>query len=330
MKELYVIGGQQRFIRPLIQTSSYWYEYEQGLILHVDVETGTVRVCVEYVTPPDACPTENPAILFKSGTLVDNILYVTTQTEVLIYEVPSFKRVGYISLPCFNDVHHARPTPEGNLLIANSGLDMVLETTMEGKILRVWNVLGEDPWERFSRDIDYRKIASTKPHRAHPNHVFYIDGEPWATRFQQKDAICLTDPSLRISLDVEKVHDGVVYGEHIYFTAVNGNVLIANTKTLKVEEIIDLNTIQKEDTLLGWCRSILVNGENAWVGFSRIRPTKIRENVGWIVHGFKRVFPTHITLYDFKARRMIREISLEDHRMGAIFGIFPVPELTDL
>lgn len=330
MNALYVIGGQQRFIRPLIQTTAYWYEYEQGLILQVDLESGEVTTCVEYTSPQEACPDENPAILFKSGTLVGNQLYVTTQTEVLIYEVPSFKRVGYVSLPCFNDVHHARPTPEGNLLIANSGLDMVLETAIDGQILRIWNVLGEDPWERFSRDIDYRKIVSTKPHRSHPNHVFHINGEPWATRFQQKDAICLTNPELKIKLDVEKVHDGVVHEGCIYFTAVNGNLLIANTDTLTVEEIIDLNKIQNDGSLLGWCRSVLVEDHQAWIGFSRIRPTKIRENVGWIVHGFKRGLPTHIAQYDLKARRQIREIKLEEHNMGAIFGIFRVPEPSEV
>jgi hypothetical protein len=323
VKALYVIGGQQRFIRPLIQTTAYWYEYEQALILRVDLETGHIQTCVEYVSPPDVCPDQNPAILFKSGTLDGNRLYVTTQTEVVIYEVPSFKRVGYVSLPCFNDVHHVRPTPEGHLLIANSGLDMVLETTMEGEILRMWNVLGEDPWARFSPDIDYRKVASTKPHRSHPNHVFYVDGEPWVTRFQQKDAISLTHPERRIALDVEKVHDGVVYGDRIYFTTVNGNVLIASTGTLQVEETIDLNTIQNNDMILGWCRSVLVDDQDAWIGFSRIRPTKIRENVGWIVHGFKRGMPTHIAQYDLEARRCLREINLEAHKMGAVFGIFP-------
>ena len=36
---------------------------------------------------------------------------------------------------------------------------------------------------------------STKPHLAHPNHVFHIGDEPWATRFQQKDAVSLLDPT---------------------------------------------------------------------------------------------------------------------------------------
>ena len=118
-----------------------------------------------------------------------------TNTEVLLYRVPSFERIAYVSLPMFNDVHHVRPTPNGNLLVANTGLDMVLEMTREGAIVQVWNVLGDDPWERFSEATDYRKVKSTKPHLAHPNHVFYVGDEPWASRFQQKDAISLVDPT---------------------------------------------------------------------------------------------------------------------------------------
>jgi hypothetical protein len=60
-------------------------------------------------------PNEQPAILFKSGTLQGDLLYTCTQTEVMVYRVPSVRAVAYVSLPHFNDVHHVRPTPDGNL-----------------------------------------------------------------------------------------------------------------------------------------------------------------------------------------------------------------------
>jgi hypothetical protein len=164
-----------------------WYEYKKGVILLVDSQTGIADSCIEYVSPSDTHAPRDP-ILFKSGTLHENRLYVCTQTEVLVYDLPSFTRVGYVSLPCFNDVHHVRPTPEGHLLIANSGLEMVLEVTLSGDVLRAWNVLGQDPWANFSREVDYRKGINLKPHQAHPNYVFYLDGEIWTTRFEQRDA----------------------------------------------------------------------------------------------------------------------------------------------
>jgi hypothetical protein len=323
LSHLYVAGGQQRTLRPLGAGMQDWYEYQRGLILELDTTNGATRVMVDYVSPPEVCPPNAPAILFKSGTLVDDVLYVSTQTEVMAFRVPTFERILYISLPMFNDVHHVRPTPDGNLLVANTGLDTVVELTPGGDVVKIINVLGEDPWARFSPDVDYRLIPTTKPHLAHPNHVFHIDGEPWATRFQQKDAVSLVDPSRRIDIGLERVHDGLVYGGHVYFTTVDGKVAIADTKTLRLVEVMDLTKSHPPDMLLGWARSLLVDGRYLWVGFSRIRPTKIRENVGWVMRGLKRDFGTHVGCYDLTTGASIAQFNVEAHGLSAIFGIYP-------
>src|SRR4051812_42437383 len=140
MQSLYVIGGQQRSPRPLFADDQHWYEYRQGLIVRVDVERGRVERLVEYASPPGTRAGDDP-ILFKSGTLQGDRLYACTQTEVLVYALPRFELLGCVSLPCFNDLHHVRPTPDGGLLVAVSGLDMVLEMTPDGRVLREWNVL---------------------------------------------------------------------------------------------------------------------------------------------------------------------------------------------
>lgn len=323
MKELYVVGGQQRYLRSILVGAQSGYEFQKGLILRVNVETGTSETCVEYVSPPEACAAVDPVVLFKSATLHNNTLYCCTQTEVLVYSLPNFEQVDYLSLPFFNDLHHVRPTPDGNLLIANTGLDMVLEMTRDGQTIREWNVLGEEPWARFSKQIDYRKGVSTKPHRSHPNHVFYIDEDIWVTRFEQKDAVCLTRPDRQIQIGLERVHDGVPHGEFVYFTTVDGHIVITNQSTLKIEDVIDLNTMHDSNILLGWCRSILVEGDGAWVGFSRLRPTKFRDNVSWVKNGFKRILPTHLAYYDFAKKQCVMEIDVEAHGMNAIFSVFP-------
>lgn len=323
---LYVAGGRQRSLRPLAAGMTDWYEYERAVIVELDTSSRQASVSVDYVSPADVCPPEDPAILFKSGTLVGDQLYVCTQTEVLIYRVPSFERIGYVSLPLFNDVHHVRPTPAGNLLIANTGLDMIVETTPLGEVTKIWNVLGEEPWARFSKDIDYRRVPTTKPHLAHPNHVFLVGDEPWATRFQQKDAISLVDPTRRIDIGLERVHDGIVHEGRVYFTTVDGKVAIADTDTLEVVEVIDLTSFHPQDTLLGWARSLLIDGDYLWVGFSRIRPTKFRENVGWVLRGLKRDFGTHVGCYDLRTRRLVVQIAVEEFGLSAIFGIYRAPE----
>lgn len=324
--ELYVVGGQQRKLRPVRAHFGDWYEYQKAIALRLDSRTGEATTEVEYVSPAHAAPTVDPAILFKSGTRVGDRLYLTTQTEVLVYHLPDFRLEHYVSLPSFNDVHHATPTPDGNLLVAITGLDMVAEVTLDGRLVCEWNVLdlSRSPFgDRFSREVDYRLVPTTKPHLAHPNHVFYLGDEPWATRFQQQDAISLTDPARRIPIGVERLHDGIPYDGRVLFTAVNGKVVVADAQRLVVDEVIDLNTMHGPDLLLGWCRGLLLDGDRLWVGFSRMRPTKFRENVAWIKNGFRHYLGTHVALYDLRERRCLAQLDVERHGLNAIFGIYP-------
>lgn len=318
---LYVVGGRQRTLRPLHAGNRNWNGYQQGVILRVVPTTGEWEECISYVSPPEVCAPEEPAITFQAGSIKDDRMYLCTQTEVLVYTLPCFEQSGYLSLPFFNDVHHVHPTPEGNMLIANAGLEMVVETTLAGEVCNVWNVLGEEPWQ-LSEPIDYRKV-DTKPHRSHPNYLFYAGSEPWATRFHQGDAICLTQPDKRIEISDKRIHDGVVCNGRIYFTSVDGSIYIANSSTLTVDTIIDLNEMHADNTLLGWCRSLHIDGDLVWVGFSRIRPTKWRENVAWLMRGFKDSRPTHIACYDLDKGECVVEIDLEPMGLNAVYSIFP-------
>jgi hypothetical protein len=322
MHNLYVVGGRQRIPRPLLSGTAAWYDYQKGLVLEVRPSQRTAVSRLEYVSPLEVRGGDDP-ILFKSASLSGDILYACTQTEVLLYRIPAFEQIGYLSLPCFNDVHHVRPSPEGDLLIANSGLDMVLQVTLAGEIVREWNVLGEDPWARFSRTMDYRKGVSTKPHRSHPNYLFCLDRDVWVTRFQQKDAICLTTPGRRISIGLERVHDGLVHDGLIYFTTVDGHVVVVNASTLRIEDVVRLSSMHEADVVLGWSRGIVIDGSRIWVGFSRLRPTRFRENVSWVAHGFKRMQPTHLGCYDLLTRTCVSEIDMEIYGLNAIFSIFP-------
>ena len=322
--KLLVTGGEQRRARSLRAGTNQWYKYKRGHLLSVDTDTDAINVELSYESPPDAVADEEPAVLFKQGTFADGMLYLTTQTEVIVYSYPEYAVKHYISLPRFNDVHHVRPTERDTLLVVNTGLDQILEMDYDGSVLREWNTMGRDPWERFDRDTDYRKVPSTKPYESHPNHVFELDGEVWATRFKQKDAVSLEDPSRRIDINVERVHDGVPFGDHIYFTAVNGHIVVANRETLEVEERLDLSALEGESVQLGWCRGILPDENGAWVGFSRLRPTALRENVAWVKDGFRKSMPTHIARYDLVDRKLVKRINLEEQDLNAVFSIFEV------
>jgi hypothetical protein len=323
---LYVLGGQQRGARPM-SGGLDWYEYERGLILEVDPVSGSVERRLAYESPPGSRVEEDPVVLFKSASLVGDTLYACTQTELLLYRVPDFTPVGYISLPRFNDVHHVRPSANDGLLVAISGLDQVVELERDGTVRREWAVIeGEGPWDRFDPTIDYRLVRTTKPHHAHPNNVFQLGDEVWATRFEQRDAVSLTRPGRRIAIDLERPHDGLVHDGRVWFTTVNGKVVVADAASLEVVEVIDLADFQSSAEPLGWARGIHIDAEGGlWVGFSRIRPTKFRENVAWLARGFKNVRPTRVDRYDLSTRQLTHTIDLEPAGLSAVFSVHGAP-----
>ena len=328
MGKLYILGGRERRLL-LKEKRPHWSWYEAALILEVDTESGAVRTCVQYKTPLEARAGVKASVNFHSSTLVGDTLYTCTTTEVLIFKLPEFKQIGYISLPCFNDVHHVVPTPDGNLLVVSTGLDLIVKVSRDGKVLAEWSAVAEDTWTRFSRGIDYRKVESTKPHKAHPNFVFELDGELWVTRFNQRDAVALNGSRKRIEISVEKPHDGVVCGDRLYFTVVDGKIVIVNRHSLTVEQMIDLQEIGREDqqVLPAWCRGLLpIDERKIWVGFTRIRETQFHENLRWIkttLHQGAREKPTHIALYDIVEKRRLKQVELEPHGMNTVFSILP-------
>src|SRR5215469_12050806 len=303
MENLYVLGGRQQS-RRLFKNSDEWNLYEAALVLAIDTETLTVTKRFEYETPADARATARSSVLFKSGTLVGNRLYVCTLTEVLVIGLPEFAVLHRVSLPCFNDLHHVTVSHDGTLLAAVTGLDLVARFTSQGELREMWNVLGPDsPWGRFSPTVDYRKVETTKPHLSHPNFVFEVNGDVWATRLHQRDAMCLTDRSKRIELALEQPHDGLVRFGRMHFTLVDGRVMIANAETLQLEQVVDLKDIDNPNSLLGWCRGILpLTPTQWWVGFSRIRQTRFE-------------------LYDLESRQRLRRVDLDGHGMDVVFGI---------
>ena len=126
-------------------------------------------------------------------------------------------------------------------------------------------------------------------------------------------------------MSTERIHDGEVWDGHVYFTTVNGRIVIADVESLQVVEILDLTSFHEDNELLGWCRGLHLDGDRLWVGFSRIRPTQFRENVSWVARGFRRSRPTHIACYDLRRRRCLTEIDLEPARLSAVYSILPAP-----
>jgi hypothetical protein len=327
LSRLYVVGGREA--RPGPRMGGL-HRYDRGVILRVDVRRRRASVAFEYVSPPAARATDGAFTVFKAGTLVDGLLYACTETEVLILETAQFRTVGYVTLPWFNDVHHVRPTRRGTLMVASTGLDTVLEVSGDGTVLNRWSVLGPEWRGDYSAGVDYRRVVTTTTRSSHPNYVFLIDDEPWVTRFRQRDAVCLVDRSHRIDIGGHGPHDGVVWRNRVYFTTVEGRIVVADTGSGRVVEAIDLNEIPNgwDPRLeLGWCRALhVVDERHVVVGFTRLRSTKLRANVRWVKHSLGMrdsigAAPTRIALYDIRQGQLHWELPLEDAGLHAVFSI---------
>ncbi len=323
MSSLWVVGG---ILRPktFYETESHTYKSAAVLRVHDD---GRIEKAFEYVTPPENRP-KKLGILFKAATFLKDRVYLCTQTEILVCRLPDFKIQQVISLPCFNDVHHVTVGPNGNLFVAVTGLDAVAEISPEGELIQLTNVLGEDVWERFSKDVDYRLVECTKPHLSHPNYVFFKNEELWVTRFHQRDAVALHRPhDASISLTDVPVHDGLVHENKVHFTSVDGRI-IEHSIDSNTTEVFDLRRFNPDPTReLGWCRGIRPNNDGTtWVGFSRLRESKIRSNLSWVKNGFSDTsqYPSRISRYSADKSAHLEDIVLEESGLGVVFSIHPV------
>lgn len=325
-KSIYIVGGRQKAPGDTARKKE-WHHYERGVIVRVDLDSGRIAECTQYVSPPEVCPDDDPSILFKSGTLRGERLYVCTQTEVLVYRIDGWELESCVSVPSLNDVHHVLPLDRDRLIVVNTGLDMVLELRMDGEILNEWSVVDSPTWDRFSRDVDYRKVLSTKPHQAHPNFAFIFDGELWVTRGDCGDARCLTDDQRPDMISRKATtHDGVVRGDSVYFTSVDGFVTKVNGHTGEVDESYDLNQMYGLDRPLGWCRGLeFLEDGRVVVGFSRLRRTKWKTNVQWLKHSFggdgTGLLATRAAVIDLDREEVLEEIDLEPAGLNAVFSI---------
>ncbi|MFO7891946.1 MAG: hypothetical protein R6V04_16590 [bacterium] len=196
-------------------------------LARLDWSNKKIDTLIKYKAPRRYCADRVPSVYFTSASLLDDLLYLCSTTQVFVYRYPALELIQEINHPYFNDIHHVTKIRD-TIYVASTGIDAVLGFNEKGDLIKAQNTLGKNLWFRRSPDTDYRKIASTKPHDSHPNFVFNIGEDIWVTRFEQKDAVNLNNFNERIEINIERPHDGHVVGEYIYFTTVNGCIVIVN------------------------------------------------------------------------------------------------------
>ena len=321
----FITGGRQR--QSSLRTHAEWFAYEKAVLIELNTDTGQARTVLEYASPPGRCPTTQPSFVFKAGAWDGAHLLLCTQTEVIIFDPAAERVVRTISHPWFNDVHHVTRIG-GRLHVVSTGLDALLVFDEEDKdIVEVHSATGEDTWTRFDSQVDYRLVPTTKPHRAHPNYAFEADGARWITRFEQRDAYRLDGSSASIRIADDPIHDGVIEGKEAWFTVVSGEVVAVDLARQAVTARYDLDRIGGEGGHpLGWCRGIHHEGDTTLLAFSRLRPTKLKQNLAWLRRPLGKApepLPTRVAAYDLRGGRKLNTWVLEDAGIASIFSILP-------
>lgn len=322
---MYVVGGRQRTRAGLRDLDPQWYGYSHGVIVEINDKQPTT--VMERRSDPGTCGPDDPE-LFKSATRVGDRLYACSQTEAMVYSFPELELLHHVSLPMFNDVHHVVPARDesgqvdpSRMWLAVSGQDVVAEITTDGELLSMWAVDGTNPSDRIDPNRDYRINTKLKPHKFHPNHLFYApDQSLWVTRFETRDAVQVGNVDRRMAVGDERCHDGVVNEGLVHFTTIDGKVIVVDPVSL---ETIAEHTLAgtRPDILLGWCRGLTFIGDKALVGFSRIRHTKVRGALSWVRNGLTQSEPTRVAIYDRHSWALLDEIDLEPAGCNAVFSI---------
>ncbi|WP_018124252.1 hypothetical protein [Desulfovibrio oxyclinae] len=330
LSPLLITGGLQRpEAEAMVSTSGN--HYFRARLSRLNWTDKSETVLMDYETPQGARPDETPGIRFTAMTLQGDRLYLCTGTEVFVYTWPELERLQYSTHPHFHDIHHVAPM-NGGVTVASTGLDMVIELDDSLAPKRYVNTVSDDPWFKYDPEDDWRKVHSTQPHDAHPNYLLSMNGEPWVTRGYQSDVMRLADRRT-VSLSDKRVHDGHVVGDHAFFTSVDGRIIVLNTHTLAIDEVVDLMPLEGTELPLGWCRGLHVDGDVAYVGFTTLRTTKWKDNVEHFLNSrtgeYKQVLPSRVVAYDLKKRIKLDEYVIPRESIGAVFDVVAIPDWAD-
>lgn len=306
--------------------------YERARLLKIDINSGSVDIILEKGEGGANYPDEHPNLQYTSCCLVGNTLWLPTDTEIFKLSYPDLTVEKIISYPFFHNIH-AVNVFNNVLYVSSTGLDLVAKLDFDGNILGIYNTEGKDVWHRFSKNKDYRLIHSTRPHDCHPNFTFMLNNQPWVTRCRQQDAVCLEDISLKLEITDPKkrisVHDGIVHNDRIFFTSVDGYIITINPNTLKIDEEINvLEALNNEK--LGWARGLVICNNNiAYIAFSRLRRTRMKEKLAWLAKGqISKMsgMPACVLAFDLINRKIVNRYNIPLGHVDAIYGL----ELVDV
>ena len=326
MEKVLITGGR---LRPDAYELGDGKYYQEAILALVDLHTGTVQTLISKKEGNQHYPAEHPNLQFTAACLDDDTLWLPTDTEVLAYRLPDMVHITTYSHPSFQNIHSVAIYGD-ELAVTSTGLDnVVILDKQTGDIKRIVNTEGKDPWHRFDKGTDYRLVHTTKPHDSHPNFTFKHNDEIWVTRCTQEDAVCLSDLNKRINIsgdDCISVHDGIVSEGHVYFTRVDGFIVKASLDSQTVVEQIDIFANDEKMRVKGWCRGLHLDGDLCYIGFSKLRKTRLKQKLKYLAQGQfnkAKVQNAAVVVFNLKTRRVEQVISTTDMPLDSIYTVLP-------
>jgi len=304
------------------------HKYDQAIIQVLDWNSKKVEQEVSYISP-DKNLGDGLSLQFKGATVSQGKLYVVTNTEVLIYDRDTWRLLSVFSDPTFNDLHGVLPW-KNNLYVCNTGLEVVqVLDEQTGKIIKTYDLASGGIYQRFGKSVDFRRQGSTKPHKYHINHLFVKDNEVWVTYGNKCKSVALSNSENELFFrlnegDEESIilgHDGLMKGAFIYFTTVNGHLVLVDSTTKEIHQDIDLNKIIDGSLSVGWTRGVEVIGDYAYVGITKPRHSKFKEYSKWLLKKKAKALPSGILKINLKNERVDDFFEMKNHQGHAIYSI---------
>lgn len=325
MKKLLVAGARLRPGGYELGDGKY---YDKATLMQLDLESGEYSEVLCKTEGGVNYPAEHPNLQYTAPCLEGDFLWLPTDTEVYKYQLPSFEELACFSHPCFQNLHSAHIFGE-ELVVSSTGLDnIVVMDKHSGAVKDIYGTEGKGPWHRFNDQTDYRQVHSTRPHVTHPNFVFKIDDDYWVTRCGFEDAVKINDVEDKIKVgqkDIIAVHDGITWNGKVVFTRVDGFIVVCDPKTREVLNKIDPFENERNRPL-GWCRGLCIEEGIFYIGYSKLRKTKLKSKLKYLTKGnFKFTSGNNslVVAYDLANQKVLRIYESDDDVIDAIYGILP-------
>jgi hypothetical protein len=289
----------------LLVTGGYFDEGADGVIHHVELDSGRVETWARWQPPAElAVPTKGFAGARRDATR----LWVAAHAAVVRFDLATARVDGVLHQPDFNDLHDVA-LDDGDLLIANTGSDAVERVSRAGVFIgrhswlpawaqarRMQGQISDDleracevgwtgaapTWVPGEGHAGYHSHASERARapyhrtkvvdRVHPNHLVRVEGEWLATCLYDGSVRALADSRSRLRVPGHP-HDGIVEDGQLWLTTIDGGIWraplpLASNEPQRVAEVFAPGRV-------GWCRGLLLTPELIVVGLTEVRRERL-------------------------------------------------------